>query len=114
MSEFTLYVQLDVDGMMARLRGVGSPTPKTWNCPCGRPGCRTQVVYGRASDGRLHFFANVTFQPKPPYPVISIDSARDLDDIAPMAGVLPIDDVVMYATWMAMGLKEALVAEFSA
>lgn len=102
----------DVDHIVECLRTLGVSDPKKWRCPCRAAGCRAAVVYGR-HNGSVYFQSNQTFQEEPPYPGIRITEARDLDDVSPMAAILPAKDVEMFRIWMMAGLRDALAAEFT-
>ena len=104
----------DPDHMVANLRTLGIAAPKKWRCPCRAPKCRAVVVYGRHDNGSLYFQANQTFEDGPAgRSAIRITEARDLDDVSPMAAILPAKDVEMFRIWMMAGLRDALAAEFT-
>lgn len=103
----------DVDHIVAALKSLGVAHPKKWKCPCGSLECLAFVVYGRHDDGCVYFQANQTFQAEPPYPGIRITEPRDLEDVSPIGDILPEKDVELFRLWMAVGLKDVLLAEFT-
>lgn len=103
MSHYTAVLRQVKEVFVERL-GV---TPQHWSCQCGRPTCKSQVVYARGPEGKVYFIATVTTR-LGPVPVVSIDNVEDLALLLESA-LLPPGDLVMYRIWLAQGLKEVLL-----
>jgi hypothetical protein len=110
MGDFMLYIaELHyIVEVVAQISGRLPTDVQVWTCPCGTPDCKTQVAYARETTqgDAIWFQSTVTFQSAPPYPTFAIEN---VEDIEPLLETMPPDDAIMYACWLNVGLREALL-----
>lgn len=108
------------DNVRAKIRGE----PRVWSCPCGGSEfsdrvffglraesgseCGGRVFYGRSADGHIFFEANMTSDPAKHF-MHRIDNAEDFQAMMDYATV-PEADRMLFAIWLNMGLREALLS----
>lgn len=85
----------------------------TWKCPCEAKDCKGYVVYARdrnkvTGEEGFCFMATQTFRPEPKGIIVHVDNVEDLNEFLRDDRIHETDRL-MYATWFAAGLREAIL-----